>query len=234
MAAAARRHALKERHPFAVPARGGTTNIAIINSVASNNGFIGIEANNGPATTVAVDNTAITGNANSGVAATGTTHLLLSRSIVTGNGTGVSNRTSPNTLYSYGDNRINGNLTDVASGTVTISGEVSGDLVTIVVRKPLEPLPGQREGNRLALANIRERLSLLYGERADWIPRVRMILEHGESQTFVPFDRVGYRRELEGKTLAAVLDEFARARKENLAALGALKLAPADLDRHLP
>ena len=51
-------------------------------------------------------------------------------------------------------------------GTVTISGEVSGDLVTIVVRNPLDPGPGQREGNRLALANIRERLSLLYGERA--------------------------------------------------------------------
>jgi two-component system sensor histidine kinase AlgZ len=51
-------------------------------------------------------------------------------------------------------------------GTVTISGEVSGDLVTIVVRNPLDPLPGQREGNRLALANIRERLGLLYGERA--------------------------------------------------------------------
>jgi two-component system sensor histidine kinase AlgZ len=51
-------------------------------------------------------------------------------------------------------------------GTVTITGEVSGDLVTIVVRNPLDPMPGQREGNRLALANIRERLSLLYGERA--------------------------------------------------------------------
>jgi two-component system, LytTR family, sensor histidine kinase AlgZ len=51
-------------------------------------------------------------------------------------------------------------------GTVTISGEVSGKLVTIVVRNPLDPTPGIREGNRLALANIRERLSLMYGERA--------------------------------------------------------------------
>jgi two-component system sensor histidine kinase AlgZ len=51
-------------------------------------------------------------------------------------------------------------------GTVTISGEVSADLVTIVVRNPLDPAPRPREGNRLALANIRERLSLLYGERA--------------------------------------------------------------------
>jgi two-component system sensor histidine kinase AlgZ len=51
-------------------------------------------------------------------------------------------------------------------GTVTISGEVAAGLVTIVVRNPLDPLPGQREGHRLALANIRERLSLMYGERA--------------------------------------------------------------------
>ncbi len=51
-------------------------------------------------------------------------------------------------------------------GTVTISGEVAAGLVTIVVRNPLDPVPGRREGNRLALANIRERLSLMYGERA--------------------------------------------------------------------
>ncbi len=51
-------------------------------------------------------------------------------------------------------------------GTVMISGEVSGGLVTIVVRNPLDPAPGMRDGNRLALANIRERLLLLYGERA--------------------------------------------------------------------
>jgi len=51
-------------------------------------------------------------------------------------------------------------------GTVTISGEVGGGLVTIVVRNPLGPAPGLREGNRLALANIRERLALMYGERA--------------------------------------------------------------------
>jgi two-component system sensor histidine kinase AlgZ len=49
-------------------------------------------------------------------------------------------------------------------GTVTITGEVAGGLVTIVVRNPLDPAPGMREGNRLALANIRERLSLMYGE----------------------------------------------------------------------
>jgi two-component system sensor histidine kinase AlgZ len=50
-------------------------------------------------------------------------------------------------------------------GTITITGEVTGKLVTIVVRNPLDPAPGMLEGNRLALANIRERLSLMYGER---------------------------------------------------------------------
>jgi two-component system sensor histidine kinase AlgZ len=51
-------------------------------------------------------------------------------------------------------------------GAVTITGEVAAGLITLVVRNPLDPSPGLREGNRLALANIRERLGLMYGERA--------------------------------------------------------------------
>jgi two-component system sensor histidine kinase AlgZ len=51
-------------------------------------------------------------------------------------------------------------------GRVTISGDISAGLITVVVRNPLGAGPQQREGNRLALANIRERLALMYGERA--------------------------------------------------------------------
>ena len=51
-------------------------------------------------------------------------------------------------------------------GRVTISGEISAGLITVVVRNPLGAGPQQRDGNRLALANIRERLELMYGERA--------------------------------------------------------------------
>jgi two-component system sensor histidine kinase AlgZ len=51
-------------------------------------------------------------------------------------------------------------------GTVSITGEVSGGLITVVVRNPLGSGPIQRDSNRLALANIRERLHLMYGERA--------------------------------------------------------------------
>ncbi|HXZ59791.1 MAG TPA: sensor histidine kinase [Steroidobacteraceae bacterium] len=53
-----------------------------------------------------------------------------------------------------------------AGGRVTISGDINAGLITIVVRNPLGAGPQQRDGNRLALANIRERLALMYGERA--------------------------------------------------------------------
>jgi len=51
-------------------------------------------------------------------------------------------------------------------GVVTINGELSGGLVTIVVRNAVADRQADREGNKLALANIRERLSLMYGDRA--------------------------------------------------------------------
>jgi two-component system sensor histidine kinase AlgZ len=48
-------------------------------------------------------------------------------------------------------------------GTVTVTGELAGGLITIVVRNPVGEGQNEREGNRLALANIRERLGLMYG-----------------------------------------------------------------------
>ena len=51
-------------------------------------------------------------------------------------------------------------------GAVTVTGESSGGLITIVVRNPVQQCESEHEGNHLALANIRERLALMYGERA--------------------------------------------------------------------
>jgi two-component system, LytTR family, sensor histidine kinase AlgZ len=51
-------------------------------------------------------------------------------------------------------------------GVVTVTGDVAAGLVTIVVRNPVGDRQNEREGNKFALASIRERLSLLYGERA--------------------------------------------------------------------
>ena len=69
------------------------------------------------------------------------------------------------------------------------------------------------------------------GERTDWMPRARIILESGEARAFDPFDRFAQSRESQGKSLEQLLDEFARLRSENLAALRALNLQPEDLAR---
>jgi len=54
---------------------------------------------------------------------------------------------------------------------------------------------------------------LIVGERTDWMPRARIILENGEARPFDPFD------------------EFARLRGENLASLRSLNLQPKDWTR---
>ena len=71
---------------------------------------------------------------------------------------------------------------------------------------------------------------LIHGERADWMPRLSIILEHGTARPFDPFDREAQFRESAGKSLETLLDEFATLRSENLERLRALRLAPAQLD----
>jgi len=70
---------------------------------------------------------------------------------------------------------------------------------------------------------------LAHGERADWMPRVKMILEHGEERAFVPFDRFAQDRESEGKTLGQLLDEFAELRAKNLDELRTLGITDQQL-----
>ena len=72
---------------------------------------------------------------------------------------------------------------------------------------------------------------LIHGERTDWIPRIQIVLDHGESRPFDPFDRFAQFRESEGKSLDDLLDGFARIRAENLSRLRAMNLRPEDLDR---
>ena len=72
---------------------------------------------------------------------------------------------------------------------------------------------------------------LIHGEKTDWMPRVRIILEHGEGRPFDKFDRFAQFRASAGRTLASLLDEFATLRQDNLRELAALRLTEADLDR---
>jgi hypothetical protein len=72
---------------------------------------------------------------------------------------------------------------------------------------------------------------LVYAERTDWMPRVKMILEFGETRAFEKFDRLGQVKESKGKSLPQLLDDFTRVRAENLNELRALNLQTEDLNR---
>lgn len=70
---------------------------------------------------------------------------------------------------------------------------------------------------------------LAFGEKTDWITRARIIMAQGESVRFRPFDRAGHLEEARVKSLEALLDEFARLRGENLAALREWQIGPREL-----
>jgi hypothetical protein len=72
---------------------------------------------------------------------------------------------------------------------------------------------------------------LIHGERTDWMPRAKIILQSGETQPFPPFDRLAQIGESQGKTLSQLLDEFANLRSENLRELRALNLRQEVLAR---
>jgi len=60
---------------------------------------------------------------------------------------------------------------------------------------------------------------------------LRIIIENGETRPFDPFDRLAQLNENQEKSMEQLLDDFARLRKENLAALQELNLQPEDLKR---
>ena len=72
---------------------------------------------------------------------------------------------------------------------------------------------------------------LIVGERTDWMPRARIILEQGESRPFDRFDRFAQKKQSQGKSMEQLLDDFATARRQSLAELKALNLQPEDFER---
>jgi len=72
---------------------------------------------------------------------------------------------------------------------------------------------------------------LIHGEHTDWIPRAKMILEHGDARPFEKFDRFAQFEVSKGRTLASLLDEFATLRRQNLRELESLRLTDTQLDR---
>lgn len=70
---------------------------------------------------------------------------------------------------------------------------------------------------------------LIHGEKTDWVVRTKVILDHGDSIPFVPFDRfahVGHKT----KSVIELLSEFQLLRSQNLEELTQLNLKEVHYD----
>ena len=72
---------------------------------------------------------------------------------------------------------------------------------------------------------------LIHADETDWLPRARVILDHGASRPFPPFDRFAQFEASRGKSLNQLLDEFAARRARSLAELADLKITPDLLNK---
>ena len=72
---------------------------------------------------------------------------------------------------------------------------------------------------------------LIHGDDTDWIPRMRHLLEHGETRPFEPFDRFAQATRFANVPLGDVLDLLRRRRTESLEALRGLRLTAPHLER---
>ncbi len=72
---------------------------------------------------------------------------------------------------------------------------------------------------------------LIHGERTDWIPRMKIILEHGISRPFDPFDRTAQFHDNKGKDVSELLATFADLRMVNVRTLKDMQLSQSDLQR---
>jgi hypothetical protein len=57
---------------------------------------------------------------------------------------------------------------------------------------------------------------LIHADETDWIPRARIILEHGDARPFEPFDRFGQLARFVDWPLGRLLDRFAEVRQASL------------------
>ena len=72
---------------------------------------------------------------------------------------------------------------------------------------------------------------LVQGERSDWMPRARVILEHGEARAFDPFDRFAQFTVGRDARSPAFSTSSRRCARETLRELATLGLSDMDFDR---
>jgi hypothetical protein len=72
---------------------------------------------------------------------------------------------------------------------------------------------------------------LVHGEKTDWMPRLEIVLNDSENNTFEPYDRFAQFEMSKGKSLGDLLDEFEILRKKNLRTLKSKFLSSNDLTK---
>jgi hypothetical protein len=70
---------------------------------------------------------------------------------------------------------------------------------------------------------------LIHGERADWIPRARIILAQADRR-FEKYDRFAQVRESAGKTMTQLLGEFEQLREQNVRTLREWQLSESQME----
>jgi len=72
---------------------------------------------------------------------------------------------------------------------------------------------------------------LIHGEKTDWIPRIRIILDEGTDKKFTPYDRFAQFKDSQGKSLSDLLNEFKSLRRKNLTKLKGIHFTEAMLEK---
>ena len=72
---------------------------------------------------------------------------------------------------------------------------------------------------------------LIQGDRADWIPRMQLVMSSGGIKEFEPFDRFAQFEASKGKSIADLLSTFEELRQANLSVLSESVLQESDYER---
>lgn len=72
---------------------------------------------------------------------------------------------------------------------------------------------------------------LIFGEKTDWIVRIKTILSESENKPFEPFDRFAQLNEDQNRPISDLINDFKLLRMNNLDELTSLGITQKDFDR---
>ncbi|MGR3808954.1 DinB family protein [Jiulongibacter sp. NS-SX5] len=70
---------------------------------------------------------------------------------------------------------------------------------------------------------------MIYGEKTDWLVRIKIILSDGENKEFIPFDRFAQLNDVQNRPIHELISEFKILREQNLNELDLMNIGAEDL-----